>query len=313
MATPPYVDYDSNKPDGADDATDFTDDVLSSIRNMRDDIITGRVPGWAFTRSLGAGLDVARSQYFIWMNATLGIGFRADVTWTGFLATTVQYQWTNDTGATWANMGAAQVNTFDADNNITSTTNSSSAVGIMMWELLSKFALAGSVIVAHITGTGAAVHGLGSVSTQSAGAIALTGGTIDNVDIGATTPAAVDAERVRENIHDYGVIAAGGTFTPEPALYGYMKVAPHATDSNAMIIAAPLNPPSGSRTQTFVLEIIDGHRTADALFTWNAIYHWRTGAGARPLDTAFEASGSNIFSVTWNGASWDIAHAGKRG
>jgi hypothetical protein len=313
--TTAHVDLDSNNPVGTQTPAAYATSDLANLRALRDMIIVGLVPGFVQTRTQGTGPDVQRPQFLTWNNATLNIGFRWNITWTGFNPTTVQEEWQNDGVPNWLAVGAAQVNTFDASNNITASTNSGGHVNLI-FELWGKVGKVVSDFATHIAATGTAVHGLASMAIQAASAIAVTGGNIDGTVLGATTPEKADTKRVREVIDNGGAataVANAGTYTPDLALAGYFKVQPSATLADTITIAAPSNAPSASRTQSWTLEIVNGRRSADGKITWNGAYHWVGGASARPLDTALEVAGSNLFDVCWNGTNWDISHAGKRG
>jgi hypothetical protein len=85
---------------------------MADLKALRDMILTGKVPGFIQSRTNGTG-TANQPQFITWMNAGLAIGFRWNLTWTGFQPTTVTEEWSNDTGASWTAVGA-QVNTFDA-------------------------------------------------------------------------------------------------------------------------------------------------------------------------------------------------------
>src|SRR5213075_1172024 len=114
-----------------------------------------------------------------WLNATLTLGFRWKLTWGGtgnFQVTAAEWEWSNDNGASWTSMGTGQGNTYDANDNITATTNSGGWV-TKFFEVWTKLLRLKSTYDTHAAATGTAVHGLGSMSTQSAAAVAITGGT----------------------------------------------------------------------------------------------------------------------------------------
>lgn len=313
MTTPAYTDPNWNKPAGSDTPTVFSGDTLTAVRALRDMAIAGRVAGFVQSRTQGTGPDVARPQYIAWYSASLGIGFRKKITWTSYKPTTVEWEWTNDSAASWTTMGAAQVNTFDASDNITASTNSGGFV-TLLHEVWAKALKAVADLAAHIAGTGTGVHGLGSMSTQSAASVAVTGGTINGTSLGATTPGNVDAKRVREDFQDYGAIANGATVTLELDKYAHFAFTPSATLADTVTIAVSGAPAAG-KSQVFTLEIVNGQRSADAKITWPAAFKWIGGSATRPSDTALEAAGRNLFSfVTRDGGTrCEITHLGKGG
>lgn len=195
MTTPAYTQLASNKPAGSDSPTTFANDTLANVRALRDHAITGRVAGFVQTRTTGTGPDASRPQFITWLNSSLQVGFRMKSTWGGtgnWQQTSVEWEWTNDNGSSWTTMGTAQANTFDNLNNITASTNSGGFFTLVM-EIWTKALKAVSDLAAHIAATAAdqaPVHGLGTISTQAANNVAITGGTINGASVGATTPAA---------------------------------------------------------------------------------------------------------------------------
>jgi hypothetical protein len=64
-------------------------------------------------------------------------------------------------------------------------------------------------IDSHIAATGVSVHGLGTISTQAANSVAITGGTVDGTAIGGSTPAA----------GAFTTLSTTSTFTAGAAVY----------------------------------------------------------------------------------------------
>lgn len=312
MPTPAHTDFDSANPQGSQTPTAFATSALNNDRAGRDMIIAGLVPGFVQSRTNGTG-TANQPQYVTWYNSALGIGFRWNITWTTFQATSVQEEWTNDSGGSWTAVGSPMVLTYDGSDNITASTIHGGFVGLI-FELWAKVLRGVSGLAAHIAGTGTAVHGLGSVSTQSASAIAFTGGAVDAVTVGLTTPALARFLRVLEAFVDLGAIAAAGTATMNLATASHFAMTPSTTTSDTMTIAVS-NPPAAGQTQGFMFEIINGRRSADAKITWPAAFKWVGGSGTRPLDTALELSGRNLFSAVTRdgGTTYDVQHLGKRG
>lgn len=317
MPTPAYPDdIDTTAPAGSDSPAQFSTDLQTQLRGLRDAALTGRLKGFAYSQTQGTGPDAARPQYHTWLNSTLSLGFRMKIVYGGtgnWQLTSIEWEWSNDNGASWASMGTASANTYDGSNNLTASTNASSLVQLIA-QLWTKATKVVSDLASHLAGTGTAVHGLGSMSTQGASAVAITGGTINGTTLGATTPAAVDATRVREAWADLGSIAAAGTATCDLSAYAGFSMQPHATTSNTMTIAFT-NPPANNKVQSWYLEIINGQRSADAKITWPANVKWIGGSGSRPADTTLELSGRNIFVVYVRdgGARYEIQHVGKGG
>lgn len=190
MPTPAYTNLNSNKPAGTDSPTTYATDNLNNIRALRDMVITGRAAGFVQTRTQGTGPDVARPQYITWLNSTLQIGFRMKSTWGGTgncQQTSVEWEWTNDNAASWTTLGTAQANTFDANDNITATTNSGGLVALVMemWTKLLRYVGAIKVDAATNnvglgTTPGEKLHVIGAITTGGqAAANKTSAGTFD--------------------------------------------------------------------------------------------------------------------------------------
>lgn len=155
MPTPAYTNLDSNKPSGSDSPTTYATDNLNNIRALRDMVITGRAAGFVQSRTQGTGPDVSRPQYITWLNSSLQIGFRMKSTWGGTgncQQTSVEWEWTNDNGSSWATLGTAQANTFDSSDNITATTNSGGLVALLMEIWTKLLRLTGAIKIDAATG-----------------------------------------------------------------------------------------------------------------------------------------------------------------
>lgn len=301
MPTPAYTELDSNAPDGTTAPGTYTSKDLANVRALRDMAIAGRASGFIQSRTTGTGPDAARPQRITWLNATLTIGFRVEFVWGGtgnYQPTSVEWSWSNDNGASWTVMGTAQANTFDGSDNITATTNSGGFSAILL-EVWTKCLRVVAGVAAHIAATGTAVHGLGSMSTQAASAVAVTGGAIDGTALGATTPANVDATRVREKANDYGTltsVAGASSIALEADKYGHMAFTPPATTTDTVAITVTGIAASG-RTQGFLLEIINGRRSANGKITYPANAKF-IGSGVKPDDTTLQLAGRDFYSVT---------------
>jgi hypothetical protein len=305
--TAAYTNFDPAKPSGTSTPTVFAQDDVTNQKALRDMAMTGRIAGFIQSR-VGANAD--KPDKIRWTNGA--IGYQWVITWTGNQPTTIAFEWTDDTWATTASLGSAQVNTFTGAN-ITSSTNSGGWVTVL-FELWAKLLTAIDSLSSHTGATGTAVHGLGTMSTQAATAVNIDGGTIDGTILGSGTAAAADVTRLREAFTNLGTIAAAGTATLDWSTASHYAFTPDATTSSAVTVAVS-NPPAAGKSQTLTLEIINGQRSADAKITWPASFKWIGGSGARPLDTQLEVSGRNIFIIQTRdgGTRYEIQHIGKGG
>lgn len=311
MATPVYTHYDSANPLGSQTGPNAILSTYNNLIALRNAIMAGKVQGFVFERANGSG-SADDPQFFYFKNATTSIWFRATNTWTGGAITSQTWDWSNDAGATWAAMHAADAVTYDSAKNITAATIGASFLIIAM-EALAKVRKAITDLAAHIAGTGSGVHGLGSVSTQAASAVALTGGTINGTAIGGTTPAAVDATRVREAFVDAGTIAGGGTATLDWSAASHFALT--APTSTASFTIAFSNLPASGKSQGVTIEIINGGRTGGGAITYPANAKWIGGVATKPADSSLETSGRNLFAVVTRdgGARLEFQHLGKGG
>lgn len=313
MTTPAHTDFDSTKPSGASTPTVFTTDTVNNLIAARDMIIDGKVKGFIQSRTNGTG-SANQPQFLTWYNSALGIGFRWNITWTGFQLTTVTDEWTNDSAASWTAIGA-QANTYDGANNITASTVSGGFATLLM-EVWTKCLKVVSDFATHAAATGTAVHGLGTAAVANLASMLITGtSTFNGASVGDTSPPTVDSKRVRETFHDYGgPLANGATVTIEWDKYSFAAFTPSATAADTVTIAFSGSPAAGLG-QGVTLEIINGLRSADGKITWPANVKWIGKAAARPVDTTLESSGRNIFVVYTRdgGTRYEIQHCGPGG
>jgi hypothetical protein len=80
------------------------------------------------------------------------------------------------TTAPGGNIGTT-TNTFDTSGNLTASSGVSGWIA-WLWSLMGKTYKVAADLATHIALTGASAHGLGSISTQSASAVNITGGTV---------------------------------------------------------------------------------------------------------------------------------------
>lgn len=199
-----YNTFQSNKPDPAvDGGTAFGNNTNRNDVALRDAIVMGQMQGFAFSKTDGSG-SAAQPQYFLWTNGSTIL--RATNTWQSGGVTDgniTQQVWELSTnGGTNYDAICTEVFSFDGSGNATTTTN---AGGMLSW-LLSKLAPLKKVIAdlaTHAGLTGSSAHGLGTISTQASNNVSLTGGTVNGVTIGGSTPAAGTFTRANEQYNTY--------------------------------------------------------------------------------------------------------------
>lgn len=311
---PAYVPFDPAQPDGSsDDGAETLTDVLANQAALRDHIISGQFKGYTYAQSGGTAerpsvVTFTKGAHIIRHTLTW-----ADVGGGAYQVTQAVVERSLDTGSNWDAIETITY-TYDGSGNLTSTTTGGGGWIAKLMQLWGKLTKVITDYTAHAAATGTGAHGLGTMSTQAASAVAITGGTINGATIGASTPADVDAKRVREDFHDYGSIGDGATVTLELDKYAAFAFTPSATTSHTVTVATSGDPASG-KYQSWQLEIVNGQRSADAKITWPAAFKWVGGSGTRPPDNTLELAGRNLFGLSTRdgGARKEIMHLGKGG
>lgn len=117
------------------------------------------------------------------------------------------------------------------------------------------------------------ITGLGTMSTQAASAVAITGGTINGASVGATTPSTVKGSSLESTsvITDSFATRAAGTLALAFASDGVVQVTPNATGTFTTTV-----PPAGTRctliiltsgTTSFTMTFGTGFKTTGTLAT----------------------------------------------
>ena len=173
-----YTDYDATKPASTQTGTAFADSALANDRALRDAVIMGQMDNFAFSVSGGTA---AEPTTMLWKNGSTWL--RGTVTWTSNRITRIVWALSINSGSDYTTSpGGAictQTYTYDGSGNLTATTN---AGGLNSWLV----ALIGKQTT-HAALTGSSAHGLGTISTQSAASVAITGGTIAGATISTST------------------------------------------------------------------------------------------------------------------------------
>lgn len=266
MPTPAHTDFDPANPQGSQTPANEAAATLNDLRALRDAITNGRLEGFVQSITQGTGADLDHPQFVTWLNAALTIGFRWNITWTGHQLTTIADEWSNDNGATWTAINTAQGNTYDASNRITASTQAGGwrTLFLQFWTQLLKIK---ADFAAHIAATGTAVHGLGTMALQAASAIAVTGGAMDAVTIGATTPADSTFTRSKGQKTDY-----------TPALNA--AVALDFSKAGATITTNGAHTVSFTNVPAGVFGFLVFIDNFNAIATWPASVNW--GVNGRP-------------------------------
>lgn len=175
-----YFPFVEDKPAGANTPPVYSQDDLVNIRALRDAVVSGFFPGWAFALSTAVGPPVTNT--YLWSKGIYR--FRATVTFTAGLITSLLWEWSENSGGLYTIVntgGSAAAITCAADGTIL-TQDKDAVVGFLLGLSAAQRASGGSSgLAAHTAATGTAVHGLGTIATQNANLVALTGGDISAV------------------------------------------------------------------------------------------------------------------------------------
>lgn len=297
-----YTAFAAANPVGTQTGTAAIDSARTNGLALRDAILMGAMDGFVFSVSGGTASQPA---IMYWKNGTTWL--RASITWgsgTGTDGNPTSIAWdlsiNSGTDYTTAPGGAIDTQTFtwDSAGNLTATTGAGSW---MSWlsGLLGKFKTLNAAYTAHAAATGTSVHGLGTISTQSAASVAITGGAIDGATVGATTKALGTFIQARE-VHAAVTFSAGGNLNCAAAASFDMT----ATGSGAATLTISNAPPSGAAT-TIVLWLTNG-----GLRTWT----WPTGSKfAGATAPTLTSSGLDVLTATTRdgGTTWHWSMAIK--
>lgn len=166
-----YNGFDASKPDGADNGTAVPGTAKVNDNAVRDMIAAGMAAGFAYSQSGGT----AGEPTTILLTSGAHI-VKLALTWSGGNPTAITVSKSTDTGSTYDTVGSGATFTFDSNGELTATTNFGGFVAKLL-PLLGKVKTLISGLAAHIAGAGTDVHELGTMSTQGADAVAITGGT----------------------------------------------------------------------------------------------------------------------------------------
>jgi hypothetical protein len=172
-------------------------DILAMNANqlaLRDGIIMGRIAGWTLSTSGGTAEEPAIR---LWSAGTERL--RGTYTYSSGYVTQVVWEYSSNSGGAYSAIATETV-TYDGSSNATAGNNSSLVSWLYEW--IGKLKALRTAYTAHAAATGASAHGLGTMSTQAASAVAITGGAY-NGTVGATTPAEGLFTRAAEQFNVY--------------------------------------------------------------------------------------------------------------
>lgn len=279
-----YTEFDRTQPDGStDNGAAFATDLLNNQAALWHAIIAGKAKGWTLSVSGGTAEE---PSIHLWSNGTLRV--RATYTWTSGYATSILWEYSSNSGSSYDTI-ATETRTYDGSKN--STAGNHSGFTSWLFEWIGKL----KDLRTLYTATAATVAALGSIATQAASAVAITGGTIKGTSLGGTganEAALATVLAAHEKYVDLGSITGGGTATIDCAACGHVRIAPAGT----LTIAFSNIPASGFS----VNKIIECVNFAGKTINWPGGASWGSaGAPTFTANTDFVQAISRDGGSTW--------------
>lgn len=273
---------DLTKPDASSQGiAAFASSITGNELALMAAALFGEAPGWVYSQTVGSG-TAERPQYEFLKNSARW--FRRTNTWgstggnNGNLTGSV-LEYSSDSGATWATVHNS-ARTYDSSGNQTATTGGGGFLQ-RMEQFFGKLLGLATSLTAHIADTTA--HGAGTIAAQDADAVNIDGGSIDGVEIGASSAAEVHFSFARGKVVAKGNVAGSTPINWQAGDYFTMTV----TDSAGALTWQNL--PSGE-AGAITLEV-DNPGVASALFPAGTKY----SGGVAPTRTA---SGKDIYECS---------------
>lgn len=243
-----YSPFQSTKPAAADTGPTVVADALRNDKALRDATIALMFDDFEFSITAGTG-STRRPQYMYWKNGTGGSApwIRATITWgttsgEKYNPTGIVWEYSGDGGSAYDTI-ATQALTFDANGDLTAISGGATALA-MLSGLLGHVHRLRDDYDAHAALTGSSAHGLGTISTQAASAVAVTGGTIKS-----TTQQLVRTALGSKSAAFDIDLSAGHIFT--------------LTVAGASAAATFTNKPSSGTAHSFAIKVTNGGLATD--------------------------------------------------
>lgn len=176
-----YIPFDQDVPAGTDTPPIYAGDDLSNIRALRDAVVCGFMPGWSYA------LDVADPPaYAEWTHPGGQIKFRMIQTYgsgTPAFSDSVRWDYSENAGGAWSTISTGGTPSAITTNSIGSilTVDKDAGMWVLAISAFNRNRFSEYSTGVHIGSSGTAVHGLGTMATQNADAVAISGGSVANV------------------------------------------------------------------------------------------------------------------------------------
>ena len=205
-----YTDLVITNPVGTQTGTVAMDSARTNDLAVRDGLIMEAMKSFVFSQSNSAtgSPTTAVDQPAYWFFKSGAIWLRGTITWgagagTNGNPTQIVWDLSSNTGSDYTSGTGGNICTqgftWDATTGALTATTGAGGVGSWLMGLLGKYKVFKAAYDVHVASSSA--HGVGTMATQNASAIAVTGGNIDGVPIGSTTPAVARFTRATEGVN----------------------------------------------------------------------------------------------------------------
>ena len=250
-----YTPFDGTKPTVAGTRQVGIDAIRNNGIALRDGIIIGRIGGWTLSVVNGSG-TAEEPQYRVWSNGTERL--RGTYTYTSGYVTAITWEYSADSGTTpnatgtWSTVVSETV-TYTSTN---TTAGNNSSLMSWMYEWIGKLKDLRTLFTAHNGGAVGTYHsGIGTIASQAAASVAITGGSIKATTVGGTgaSEATLGTFTAAREKYAGDVTIGGSTYTLDLSLGTWFRISP----TGAYTIAVS-NAPASGFLNVILLEIVDG-------------------------------------------------------
>ena len=165
-----YTAFDPTKPAGTQTGPTFaTSTNVNDVALWYLAVMGGNAHGFTFST---AGGTTEEPGQFIWSNGVYRV--YSNNTWASGYLTTQVWTVSQDSGSTTASV-CTQIHSYDPTTGMLTATTGSGGMNDVVLYVLGRQKATRVLYDAHAAATGTGAHGLGTISTQSAAAVAITG------------------------------------------------------------------------------------------------------------------------------------------
>lgn len=289
-----YDAFDASKPAIADTRANVVAETFQNVNALRDMVVGGGDGSVSWAWAITAGTNDKPTEIVLSSGV---LRQRWTLVWSSENITSITFAKSVNSGGAYDTVGSFTFTRSGDD--VTGGNVGSFVLGFLM-KVAAEARGSTSGFSAHVAATGTAVHGLGTMSTQTATAVNIDGGTIDGTIIGSATPTDGRFTRVLE-VHSAVAFASPTTTL---AINTASSFSFTATGSGAVALAFT-GAPSTDRLQTVAVWITNGGLRT---WTWPAGTVWAGGSAP-----AMTSSGLDILTFTTKdgGTTWAGAVFGK--